>query len=235
MSQNIAVIIPVYNETENILLLVDKIFKNILTAKIILIDDSPKEEATKLRRLIKDKEDKILIISRFKKLGRGNAVIAGFKEGLKDKKVQYFFEMDADLAHNPKEFKIFLKKIHGADLVIGSRYLSGSKIVKWPAWRLILSRFVINTFLKIWLGLDLSDYTNGFRLYNRRAVEFIMKAGLRETGFISLSEIAYKLKKSGFKISEIPTSFVDRKYGKSNAGIHELIKSLIGAIRIKMS
>lgn len=229
------IIIPAYKETENIPTLLKKIFQQLPETKVIIVDDSPQEENKKLKRAVPYKNKQVRIICRSKKLGRGSAVIMGLKEALKYKKLQYFFEMDADLAHDPKDFDKFLRKREEADLIIGSRYLSGSKIINWPAWRFILSRIVINTFLKFWLDLHLSDYTNGFRLYNRKAAEFIIKANLRETGFISLSETAYKLKKAGFKISEVPISFTDRKYGKSNAGIRELIKSLIGAIRIRMS
>ncbi len=232
---NTAVIIPAYRESKNIPTLLVRIFKILPKAMIVIVDDSPKEESEKLKKNLRYKNRQMRIICRSKKLGRGSAVIMGLKEALKDNKLQYFFEMDADLAHDPKDFEKFLRKRDEADLIIGSRYLSGSKIINWPARRFILSRIAINTFLKIWLGLHLSDYTNGFRLYNRKAVEFIMKANLREAGFISLSETAYKLKKAGFKISEVPISFTDRKYGKSNAGVRELIKSLIGAIRIRIS
>ena len=94
---------------------------------------------------------------------------------------------------------------------------------------------IINGFLKIWLGLSLSDYTNGFRMYNRRSVEFLTKIELKEKGFIALSETAYRLKKAGFTIIEVPISFTDRKFGKSNAGIREHYDALFGAIRIRFS
>lgn len=120
------------------------------------------------------------------------------------------------------------------DLVIGSRYLNKSRITKWPLKRLILSK-IINFFINKWLGLKLSDYTNGFRLYNRKAVEFLTKVPLKEKGFIALSEIAYRLKKNNFKISEVPIVFTDRTYGKSSAGLKEFVASLIGIVRIKFT
>lgn len=229
---NIAVVIPSYNEAENIPLLSQKIFHFLPRVKVIIVDDSSPEENTKLQKALKS-EDRIILISRRCKLGRGSAVLAGFKQALKDRKIEYIFEMDADLSHDPGEFQLFLEDSRGLDLVVGSRYLAKSQIIKWPLWRLVLSK-LINTFLKVWLGLQLTDYTNGFRLYSRRAVEYLQDANLKEAGFISLSEITFKLKKAGFGIGEVPITFTDRKAGQSNAGIKELLKCLGGAIRIKI-
>lgn len=233
-SIKIAIIIPTYKELENIAILVKKILTVFPEAKVIIVDDSPREENKLLQKHFQKYKDTVNIYSRLKKDGRGGAVIAGFKEALKNKTIDFFFEMDADLAHNPEEVINFLEKRNEADLIIGSRYLPKSKITAWPLKRLITSK-AINLFLRMWLGLNLSDYTNGFRMYNRRSLEFLCAVPLKEKGFISLSEITYKLKKAGFKIAEVPTSFTDRRYGKSNAGIRELFNSLIGVIRIPFS
>lgn len=240
MNHRAGVVIPSFNEARNISILSKRIFEYLPKTKIIIVDDSGIGENSLLKKTINSdyelKRKKILIISRFKKMGRGSAIMLGFKEMLKDKSVEYFFEMDADLAHDPKDFSKFLKNVASekSDLVIGSRYMDKSKIIKWPLKRLILSK-MINFFINIWLGLKLSDYTNGFRLYNRKTVQFLSDIELKEKGFIALSEIAYKLKKNGFKISEVPISFTDRTYGKSNAGLKEFVWSLIGIIRIKFN
>lgn len=231
---NIGIVIPSFNESENLPILLAKIKKTSFKARVVIVDDSSKEENKKL--LEKTKKTKAKIISRQQKLGRGSAVMAGFKELLKDKKIEYFFEMDADLSHNPEEFGRFLEKIKSkkADLVVGSRYIKTSKITNWPLQRYIQSR-IINFFLRFFLGLKLTDFTNGFRLYSRRAVEFLINADLQTTGFILLSETAYKMKQNGFKITEVPISFSDRKYGKSSAGISELIASFVGIIKVRFS
>ena len=241
MTQNIGIIIPSYNEAANIEILTKRIFLYLPEAKIIIVDDSNPKENSSIKKYVRERNPpaggkKIILISRLKKLGRGSAVIDGLKEMLKNKSINYFFEMDADLAHNPQDFQKFLVSMKStkADLVIGSRYLEKSKIIKWPLKRLILSK-IINTFINIWLGLKLSDYTNGFRLYNRKAVDFLIKAKLKEKGFIALSEIAFKLKKNKFKIAEVPINFTDRKYGKSSAGVGEFAWSLIGIIRIRFN
>lgn len=237
MSPAIGIVIPSFNEAKNIPLLVNKIFSSLPNAKIIIVDDSETKNNQELKKTLfsSSRNRNIILISRFKKMGRGSAVITGFKKIVKNKRINYFFEMDADLAHDPKDFKIFLEKIKSdkTDLVIGSRYLDKSKIIKWPAKRLILSK-IINKFINIWLGIRLSDYTNGFRLYNKRSVEYLIKIKLREKGFIALSEIAFKLKRHGFRISEVPINFTDRTRGKSSAGLKEFISALIGIIRIRI-
>ena len=181
---HVSIIIPAYNESKNLQILTSKILRKYPNINIVIVDDSDKEKNIKLKRTLKFNKQ-INIISRLKKMGRGSAVLEGFRFALKNKKIKIFVEMDADLAHEPDELPLFLKEIKSNDMVVGSRYLSKSKIIKWPIARLIQSR-IINYFLKIWLGLNLTDYTNGYRAYSRRAVEFLVKQKLKEMGFISL-------------------------------------------------
>jgi dolichol-phosphate mannosyltransferase len=229
----IAVIIPAYNERQSLQILLKDIGRNLPDALVVVVDDSSSDEAIRLSEMLRLNFPKTILISRGQKLGRGSAVIRGLAEALKHRQIQYCFEMDADLAHSPAEFSRFLAVRKGTDLVIGSRYLKQSHIVKWPWRRLIQSR-IINASLNIWLGLRLTDYTNGFRLYSRKAAEFLTGACLQETGFIALSEIAYKLRRNGFRITEVPITFRDRTYGASNANLKELVRSLVGAVRIRM-
>lgn len=239
MKQKIGVVIPSYNESSNIISLLSKIKETLPEALIVIVDDSNKKENRRLKLNIsksKFRNNKdIVLISRFKKSGRGSAVLRGYEELSKDKSIEYFFELDADLSHNPAEALIFLKEIKRkkADVVIGSRYLYKSKITKWPLKRKVLSK-IINAFINTWLGLELSDYTNGFRLYNRRAIGFLLKIQLKEKGFIALSEAIFRLKKNGFKIVEIPISFTDREQGKSSAGLNEYKISIVGILRIRI-
>jgi dolichol-phosphate mannosyltransferase len=232
-NSDIAVIIPAYNEQGNLRILLKDIEQYLPSALIVIVDDSSSGESRVFLTYFHRNYPKAILISRGKKLGRGSAVIRGLEEALKNKKIHYCFEMDADLAHLPSEFDRFLTIRNTADMVVGSRYLHESKIVKWPVRRLIQSR-IINILLNIWLGLHLTDYTNGFRLYSRKAAEYLVAAHLREEGFIALSEIAFKLKKNGFRIAEVPISFQDRKFGRSNANLREILRSLVGAIRIRV-
>lgn len=232
-NKKVAVIIPTYNESKNIKILINDIYKFLPSARIILVDDSNEIENLKIKKNIKNLN--VDIISRNKKLGRGSAVIIGFKEALKDKDIKYLFEMDADLSHLPNEIPNFLNKIHEtkADLVIGSRYVNSGKTIKWPLWRLVLSK-LINQFINLLLGINIKDYTDGYRLYTRKAANFLTKSSFRTSGFILLSESSYKLKLNGFKIIEIPITFVDRKYGKSSMGFKELLQSLYGILIIRI-
>jgi dolichol-phosphate mannosyltransferase len=175
----------------------------------------------------------VAVLHRGAKKGRGSAVIDGLKYALKKYSIRYFLEMDADLAHAPEECRALIDASAHADMVIGSRYLKGSVIADWPMYRLVQSR-IINFFLRYLLGLRLTDFTNGFRLYTRPVVEFLVRTPMKEKGFIALSEIAYKVQRHGFRIAEIPVSFKDRKFGSSNANIRELFASLIGAFRIRI-
>ena len=232
--KEIAVVIPTYNESSNIKMLLTKIYKVLPNGKVYLIDDSSAEENKRLMEKVKNTNAKV--VSRMQKLGRGSAVIAGFKEALKDKDIKLIFEMDADLSHDPGEFPLFLDKMQSdsVDLVIGSRYLKRSKITNWPLWRLAMSR-IINLFLNFLLGLRITDYTDGFRLYNRRAAEFLTKSKFKTSGFILLSESSYTLKLNNFIISEVPICFIDRKHGESSMGIGELFISLYGILQVRFN
>ena len=143
--------------------------------------------------------------------------------------------MDSDLAHDPKEIKRFIKKIENDnyDLVIGSRYLPGGRIINITPDRTILSR-VINKFLLVWLNMRVSDFTSGYRLYSRKAVEFLLKSKLKAKGFILLSEIAYKLAKNNFKLGEVPITWNYRQYGTSTVNTIELLDSLNFVIKMRV-
>jgi dolichol-phosphate mannosyltransferase len=214
--------------------LVEKIKKHLPQTTIIIVDDSRTDIFKKTKNALKNKG--VLLIHRNKKSGRGSAVIEGFKKGFKKTKLLYFFEMDADLSHDPADFSKFKKKLKAqrVNLIVGSRYAQASKIKNWPLYRLTLSR-IINFSLNFLLNLGLTDYTNGFRLYDREAVKFLISAKLNEKGFIMLSETAYKLKNNGFTISEVPITFTDRTHGKSSVDAKELLSSLLGALRIRFS
>lgn len=236
-TKNIAIVIPSYNESLNLKILINSILKNLRGSTIIIVDDSSVIDNQKIKIIIENiANNKIKLFSRQKKLGRGSAVIEGFIEALKDKKLKYFFEMDSDLSHKPEECYLFLEKIkkENCDLVIGSRYLKDSNVTNWSKKRIVSSK-IINKMLNLILGINISDYTNGFRLYNRQAVKYLTKIEIKSKGFIVLSETAFKLKQKGFKISEVPTTFLERKYGQSSVGPGEFINALTGVLKIRLS
>lgn len=235
---NVGFAIPAYRESKNLPILIRSIFKTVPGSYIVVVDDSPKGEAIKTRAVITAisplHKKHVDLITRESKGGRGSAVLEGFKHLYKKPTIVYFFEMDADLTHNPADCVLFFdaEKTTHADVVVGSRYLPGSSIIKWPARRLILSK-IINGCINVWLGLHMSDYTNGFRMYNRHAVSYLFTKNLREKGFIALSESAYLLKKHSFTLTEIPITFTDRAHGISSASWKEFALSLRGIARIR--
>jgi dolichol-phosphate mannosyltransferase len=232
-NQDISIVIPSYNEVQNIAVLLKRIDEQLPGSKIIIVDDSRPAENANLKKIVRNRKD-IVLISRLKKAGRGSAVMDGFRQALKDRKMRYAFEMDSDLAHDPEEFKRFLQKRDGSiGLIIGSRYLPGGKIINIAPNRTIMSR-IINKFLYYWLGMHITDHTSGFRLYNRKAVEFLTNTKIESKGFITLSETAYKLYLAGFKIREVPITWNYRVYGKSNVNLRELFISLALVLRMRI-
>lgn len=224
----ICIIIPTYNEKENIFKLIDNINKLKLRAKIIIVDDSK-------RKLLSLKRKKnVKYIYRGKKLGRGSAVLFGLKNQIKNISNKVFIEMDADFSHNPNELKRNLKYFRKKKLnfLISSRYLKNSKIINWPFSRHLLSKFS-NILARFLLGVPIRDYTNGYRIYDRLSAKHILKnCSPKSGGFIVLSEIALELYKNQFKIGEINTIFVNRIRGDSKASINEIINAFFGILRI---
>ncbi len=224
-----AIIIPTFNEEENIYLLTSSILKLLPKCTIYVIDDTKKKKYS-----LKFNHKRIKYFLRKNKSGRGSAVLFGFKKALYAKKFNMFAEMDADFSHNPKELKknLFYFKKKKIDLLIASRYLKKSKITNWNVFRKILS-FLSNKLASFLLQINVSDYTNGFRIYSPRAVKLITKkCGNIGDGFIVLSEILLAIQSSGYKILEVPSTFVNRKRGESSVNFSLVFKSLIGLFKL---
>ncbi len=232
MKKNVTIVTPSYREFKTIPVLIKKIRKVNRDCEIIIVDDSSRNENLMLKTLLK-KEKNVEVISRFKKLGRGSAVLTGLKEAFRNKTTDYFFEMDSDLAHNPSQIPLFLDKIKNYDVVIGSRYIKGGKIFKVSFSRRILSN-LINRFLRIWLLVKISDFTGGFRLYNRKAVEFLINNKFESYGFITLSETIFKLNKNKYRIGEVPITITEKESGSSNVTLKELFTSLVFILKMRI-
>ena len=223
----IGIVIPCYNEEKNIFKLIKQLKNKIKRDhKIIVIDDSKDNLKIQIK--------KVLYIHRKKKLGRGSAVLLGLKNLLNEKKIKFFIEMDADFSHSPNEInnnlKIFNKK--KLDLLISSRYLKKSKILNWSITRRILSK-LSNILIRFLLKIPVNDFSNGFRIYSRRAVnKIIQKCGKTDSNFIILSEIIMMLYYDNFKISEIKTTFRNRVRGESSVNLYLILKSLYNLFQI---
>ena len=229
--KNIALIIPTYNELENIEKLVKAIKKNVKNCNIFIIDDTKKND---IGRLIINKNIKVRYFHRKKKSGRGSAIIYGLKKAIQNKNNTIFIEMDADFSHDPKELKkninFFKKK--KLDLLIGSRYLKKSKIINWSTSRVVFSSLA-NFLAKNLLNISLNDFTNGYRIYSKRSVKKIInKCGNIGDGFIILSEIIVVLNNNSYKIEEVPSIFVNRKRGESSVNLNLILASFFGLLKL---
>jgi len=229
---NLLIIIPAYNEGKNLIDLLKKIKSENASWSIIIVDDSENFETNKL--IDNYKEERVYYTKRNLKMGRGNAVRFGFEYSIKNK-FDYILEMDADFSHNPAEIKLLLNKLisNKYDLVIGSRYLKDSKIIGWPIKRRIFSK-LSNFYAKFLFGFELTDYTNGFRVYNASAINELIKHPIENNGFMYLTESCVILKKKNYKIFEQATIFINRKKGSSSLRLPEILRSFIGIIKLKL-
>jgi len=230
--KKIAIVIPAYNEDKNLIKLIKEIRKK--TKSIIIIVDDSKNLKTK-KIINSNKIKNLYYFHRGKKLGRGSAVLFGFRKLLKkNKNLNCFIEMDADMSHSPKELLRNISFFYNnfLDLLIGSRYLKDSKIINWPISRKILSK-LSNVLARILLGVPVNDYTNGYRFYSKRAVKTIVsKCNKSGGGFIILSEIILVLFNKKYKISEIQTIFRNRIRGESSVNLNLVFESFFGLIKL---
>jgi dolichol-phosphate mannosyltransferase len=212
-NEKVIIIIPTYNEIDNIEKMIEQIFSFDHPIDILVIDDnSPDGTGIRVKQLMQSYEN-LHLLEREGKLGLGTAYVAGFKYALQYK-YDYIFEMDADFSHDPKEIPNFLKAIKEADLVIGSRYITGINVVNWPLRRLFLSYFA-NRYTSIVTGLPLRDSTGGYKCFRRIVLETINLDNIRSGGYSFQIEVNLKAWEKGFRIKEIPIIFVDRAVGKS--------------------
>ena len=229
----INIVIPTYNEEENIKKLVLIIFKILPKCNIIIVDDSGHNKVALAIKSISKKKN-LKYIHRKNSKGRGSAVLHGFKNELSKNKKQIFIEMDADFSHDPSELKRNIKKFikTKSDLLIASRYLAKSKILNWTLFRRLFSK-LSNFLATILLNIGVSDYTNGFRIYSKNSVKLIVKkCGKIGGGFIVLSEILMVIYQNKLKITEIDTIFVNRKRGESSVNLRLIFQSFFGLIKL---
>ncbi len=211
--QKSLVIIPTYNELENIPKLIPIVLAQDERIHLLIVDDnSPDGTANFVEGEMKTNE-RIHLLKREKKLGLGTAYIAGFKYALQNG-YDFIFEMDADFSHDPNELKNFLTEIKNYDLVLGSRYIHGIRVLNWPMRRLLLS-FFASVYTRVITGMPIRDATGGFKCFRRKVLETIDLDKVKSNGYSFQIEMTFKAYSKGFKIKEIPIVFVDRIKGKS--------------------
>jgi dolichol-phosphate mannosyltransferase len=210
---NKLVIIPTFNERDNIDALIARLLALPHGLEVLVVDDhSPDGTATVVREW-KARDRRVHLLERPGKLGLGSAYRDGFRYAL-DQGAEYIFEMDADFSHDPDSIGEFLKHAEEADLVLGSRYLHGVTVVNWPLNRLVLS-YAANLYTRLVTGLPVNDATGGFKCFRRRALQGVRLDRVRSDGYAFQIEMSFKCWKRGFRIKEIPITFVDRRAGVS--------------------
>lgn len=233
MSQNI-VIIPTYNEKENIETIIRKVFSLDMPFDVLIVDDgSPDGTAEIVKRLQKEFSNRLFLLEREGKLGLGTAYIAGFRHSIK-KGYDYIFEMDADFSHNPEDLIRLQKALseEGADMSIGSRYTENGGVKNWPLFRKFISMGAsIYVNLILWMGVK--DPTAGFVGYKREVLENIDLNSIRSKGYAFQIEMKYAAWKLNYKLSEVPILFIDRELGVSKMNTNIFNEAVLGVLKMK--
>jgi len=230
------VIIPTYNEKENIENIVRAVFSEPVGFHILIIDDgSPDGTAAIVKNLQGSFPDKLFMVERKGKLGLGTAYIAGFKWAV-EHGYEYIFEMDADFSHNPDDLLKLYKACseEGADVAIGSRYVTGVNVVNWPIGRVLMSYFA-SKYVRVITGMKISDTTAGFKCYRRQVLETIELDKIHFKGYAFQIEMKFTAYKCGFTIKEVPIIFVNRVLGTSKMSGGIFGEAFLGVIQLKLN
>ncbi len=208
------VIIPTYDELNNVRPIAEAVLRNLPEGHILFVDDnSPDGTGDLLDSMCREDAQRIHVLHKQEKRGLGRAYIAGFRWAL-ERGYRHIFEMDADFSHDPKELPNFLKAAESADLVLGSRYVNGIRITNWPLRRLLLSKGAA-AYVRLITGLPVTDPTGGFKCYRREVLATLDLARIQSNGYSFQIEMSYAAWLKGFRIAEIPITFVDRRAGYS--------------------
>ena len=230
------VIIPTYNERENIENIIRAVFGLDKVFHILIIEDgSPDGTAAIVKKLQKEFPDRLFMVERKGKLGLGTAYIAGFKWAL-EHHYEYIFEMDADFSHNPNDLPRLYAACaeQGGDVAIGSRYVSGVNVVNWPMGRVLMSYFA-SKYVRMVTGVPIHDTTAGFKCYRRQVLETIDLDHIRFKGYAFQIEMKFTAYKCGFKIIEVPVIFINRELGTSKMNSSIFGEAVFGVIKLKVN
>lgn len=213
MTDKAIIIIPTYNELNNIKRLIPEVINNYEGVDMLIVDDNSPDGTGQYVESLSKENSRIMVLRREKKMGLGTAYIAGFKYALAEN-YDLIFEMDADFSHDPREIGNFLTAVKNYDLVLGSRYLTGVNVINWPMRRLLLSYFA-NAYTRFITGLPVKDTTGGYKCFRKEVLAAINLEKIKSNGYAFQIEMTFKAWKKGFRIGEIPIIFVDRVHGTS--------------------
>ncbi len=229
------VVIPTYNERENIELMIRKVFSLPEEFHVLIVDDgSPDGTADIVRKYMEIHKDKLFLEERKGKLGLGTAYLHGFKWGI-EKGYPFLFEMDCDFSHNPDDLIPLYRacKDDGYDLAIGSRYATGVNVVNWPMSRVLMSYYA-SAYVRFITGMTIRDTTAGFKCYKATTLQKVLQNAPRFVGYAFQIEMKFKTWKYGFKIKEVPIIFTDRTRGESKMSGKIFKEAIFGVIEMKV-
>jgi dolichol-phosphate mannosyltransferase len=209
----VLVIIPTYNESDNIERIVTRVLDSVPDAHVLVADDSSPDGTGKLADALAEADERVHVLHRPGKAGLGAAYVAGFDWGLA-RGYDALVEMDADGSHAPEQLPRLLDALASADLVLGSRYVPGGAVVNWPRRREVLSRGG-NLYVRLALGIDLRDATGGYRVYRREVLENMDYAAVSSQGYCFQVDLAWRVMRAGYRVAEVPITFVERERGES--------------------
>jgi dolichol-phosphate mannosyltransferase len=229
---SIFIVIPTYNEKNNI----EKVISKLLDLKlehlrILVVDDNSPDGTGGIVETIKKNNPAVDILHRSTKAGLGPAYVAGFRQALQQG-ADYIFAMDADMSHDPKYIPAMLTAAAKADLVLGSRYITGGQVLHWGMWRRLVSRFG-NVYARLILGLPYHDLTGGFKCYSRTALTSLDLDGLNSLGYNFQIETTYHTHLAGFTIKELPITFTERTEGKSKFNLGIMLEGFWGVLELR--
>ncbi len=213
LSSKILIVVPTYNERENLPALADRLLSLAVPVDLLVVDDNSPDGTGRLADELAAKHPQIHVLHRPGKAGLGRAYCAGFKWAL-ERDYEFIFEMDGDFSHDPNDILRFLDAVKEADLVIGSRYSNGIRVINWPLRRLMLS-LAAAKYVRVITGMPFSDPTGGFKCFRRRALESLDLDAVKSNGYSFQIELTHKLWRRGMKIAEVPIIFTDRFLGQS--------------------
>jgi dolichol-phosphate mannosyltransferase len=224
------VVVPTYNERENLAPLAQRLLALPVPVDLLVVDDNSPDGTGKLADDLAAKHPSIHTLHRAEKGGLGRAYIAGFKWAL-ERGYDYVFELDGDFSHNPDDIPMFLETARNADLVLGSRYLNGIRIINWPLGRLMLSKCAAK-YVQVVTGMQITDPTGGYKCFTRRALQAINLDEINSNGYSFQIEMTHRLWRQGMKIVEVPIIFTERVQGHSKMAGHIIREAFFMVLRL---
>lgn len=231
--RNPLVVIPTYNEADNIERLIREITESVKGIRVLVVDDNSPDGTSEIVAEISKESPDVLLETRPGKLGLGTAYVHGFKLALSMPDVDCIFGMDADFSHSPSYLPDFLEALERYDLVVGSRYMEGISVVNWPIRRLFIS-FLANNYARFITGLPIRDCTSGFCCYKREVLEKINLDSVGARGYSFLVEMKFRAHRLGFKIGEVPIIFFERRSGQTKMSKFDILEAIFTVWKLRL-